>query len=189
VWLDPELTSPYAFFQFWLNSDDRDVPTLLRTFSFAGQQDVEGLLAATAERPQAREAQRALARELTSLVHGQGEADAAEAAGRALFGQGELDDLPAATLEAALREAPHVVLEPGDIVGGKLPAYDDLLARTGLVASRSAARRTVDEGGAYANNVRIEEATAQAGISDLHHGAWLVLRRGKKAFAGVRIAP
>jgi tyrosyl-tRNA synthetase len=189
VWLDPELTSPYAFFQFWLNSDDRDVPTLLRTFSFAGEQDVEGLIAATVERPQAREAQRALARELTALVHGQGEADAAEAAGRALFGQGELDDLPPATLEAALREAPHVVLDPGDIVGGKLPSYDDLLARTGLVASRSAARRTVDEGGAYANNVRIEEATAQADISDLHHGAWLVLRRGKKAFAGVRIAP
>ncbi|MCX8527007.1 MAG: tyrosine--tRNA ligase, partial [Candidatus Nanopelagicales bacterium] len=189
VWLDPELTSPYAFFQFWLNSDDRDVPTLLRTFSFAGQQEVDGLLSATAERPQAREAQRSLARELTALVHGQGEADAAEAAGRALFGQGDLNDLPAATLEAALREAPHVVLEPGDIVGGKLPAYDDLLARTGLVASRSAARRTVDEGGAYANNVRIEEATAQADVSDLHHGAWLVLRRGKKAFAGVRIAP
>lgn len=189
VWLDPELTSPYAFFQFWLNSDDRDVPTLLRTFSFAGQQEVDGLLSATAERPQAREAQRSLARELTALVHGQGEADAAEAAGRALFGQGDLNDLPAATLEAALREAPHVVLEPGDIVGGKLPAYDDLLARTGLVASRSAARRTVDEGGAYANNVRIEEATAQADMSDLHHGAWLVLRRGKKAFAGVRIAP
>ena len=189
VWLDPELTSPYAFFQFWLNSDDRDVPTLLRTFSFVGHQEVDGLLAATAERPQAREAQRALARELTALVHGQGEADAAEAAGRALFGQGELDDLPAATLEAALREAPHVVLESGDIVGGKLPPYDDLLARTGLVASRSAARRTVEEGGAYANNVRIEEATAQADISDLHHGAWLVLRRGKKAFAGVRIAP
>ena len=189
VWLDPELTSPYAFFQFWLNSDDRDVPTLLRTFSFAGQQEVDGLIAATAERPQAREAQRALARELTALVHGQGEADAAEAAGRALFGQGELNDLPAATMEAALREAPHVVLESGDIVGGKLPPYDDLLARTGLVASRSAARRTVEEGGAYANNVRIEEATAQADISDLHHGAWLVLRRGKKAFAGVRIAP
>ena len=189
VWLDPELTSPYAFFQFWLNSDDRDVPTLLRTFSFAGQQEVDGILSATAERPQAREAQRSLARELTALVHGQGEADAAEAAGRALFGQGDLNDLPAATLEAALREAPHVVLEPGDIVGGKLPAYDDLLARTGLVASRSAARRTVDEGGAYANNVRIEEATAQADMSDLHHGAWLVLRRGKKAFAGVRIAP
>ena len=189
VWLDPELTSPYAFFQFWLNSDDRDVPTLLRTFSFAGQQEVDGLLAATAERPQAREAQRALARELTALVHGQGEADAAEAAGRALFGQGELNDLPATTLEAALMEAPHVVLEKSDIVGGKLPSYDDLLARTGLVASRSAARRTVDEGGAYANNVRIEDATAQGDIADLYHGAWLVLRRGKKAFAGVRIAP
>ena len=187
VWLDPELTSPYAFFQFWLNADDRDVPTLLRTFSFRSQPEIEELLAALAERPQAREAQRALASELTALVHGESERDAAEAAGQALFGQGDLGDLPAATLTAALLEAPHVTLGADDVVGGELPAYDDLLARSGLAASKSAARRTIDEGGAYANNVRITDAGARPVLGDLHHGEWLVLRRGKKAFAGVRV--
>jgi tyrosyl-tRNA synthetase len=187
VWLDPELTSPYAFFQFWMNSDDRDVPTLLRTFSFRPREEIEALLAALAERPAAREAQRALASELTALVHGEGERDAAEGAGRALFGQGDLAALPLSTLSAALLEAPHIELEAGEIVDGELPAYDDLLARTGLVASKSAARRTVEEGGAYANNVRIEDATARPVPGDLHHGEWLVLRRGKKAFAGVRV--
>ena len=187
VWLDPELTSPYAFFQFWLNSDDRDVPTLLRTFSFASQGEVDALIAAVQERPAAREAQRALARELTALVHGEQEAQAAEAAGRALFGQGDLGDLPPATLEAALRETPHVVLAKEDISDGQLPAFDDLLARTGLVASRSAARRTVEEGGAYLNNVRIDDVNARPALADLHHGTWLVLRRGKKSIAGVRV--
>lgn len=187
VWLDPELTSPYAFFQFWMNSDDRDMPTLLRTFSFKTRDEVEALLASLAERPQAREAQRALAAEMTALVHGEGERDAAEAAGRALFGQAELADLPLATLTAALSEAPHVVLEAGEVVDGVLPSYADLLARTGLAASKGAARRTVGEGGAYANNVRIEDADAQPVVGDLHHGQWLVLRRGKKAFAGVRV--
>jgi tyrosyl-tRNA synthetase len=187
VWLDPALTSPYAFFQFLLNTDDRDVAMMLRTFSFRPRGDLDGLLASVAERPQAREAQRALASELTALVHGDAERDAAEAAGRALFGQGDLGDLPPATLAAALAEASHVVLEPGEVVNGRLPAYDDLLARTGLVASKSAARRTIDEGGAYVNNVRIEDSAAQAALGDLHHGEWLVLRRGKKAFAGVRV--
>lgn len=187
VWLDPELTSPYAFFQFWLNADDRDVPTLLRTFSFRSQPEIEELLTSLAERPQAREAQRALASELTALVHGESERDAAEAAGRALFGQGDLGDLPAATLTAALLEAPHVLLAADEVVKGELPPFDDLLARSGLAASKSAARRTVDEGGAYANNVRITDAGARPVIGDLHHGEWLVLRRGKKAFAGVRV--
>lgn len=187
VWLDPELTSPYAFFQFWLNADDRDVPTLLRTFSFRSQPEIEELLVSLAERPQAREAQRALASELTALVHGEAERDAAEAAGRALFGQGDLADLPAPTLTAALLEAPHVVLAADEVVAGDLPPFDDLLARSGLAASKSAARRTVDEGGAYANNVRITDASARPVLGDLHHGEWLVLRRGKKAFAGVRV--
>ena len=187
VWLDPELTSPYAFFQFLINTDDRDVPSMLRTFSFAGADEIDHLIAQAQERPQDRAAQRALASELTALVHGDAERDAAEAAGRALFGQGDLGDLPPATLAAALAEASHVVLEPAEIVDGRLPAYDDLLARTGLVASKSAARRTIDEGGAYANNVRIEDAAGQAVLGDLHHGEWLVLRRGKKAFAGVRV--
>ena len=187
VWLDPELTSPYAFFQFWLNSDDRDVPTLLRTFSFRPKDEIDGLLEALAERPQAREAQRALASELTELVHGAVERDAAEAAGRALFGQGDLAALPAGTLAAALVEAPHVALKPADVVDGALPSYEELFARSGLAASKSAARRTVEEGGAYANNVRITDPTAHPSLGDLHHGEWLVLRRGKKAFAGVRV--
>jgi tyrosyl-tRNA synthetase len=187
VWLDPDLTSPYAFFQFWLNSDDRDVPTLLRTFSFRAQGEIDGLLDALAERPQAREAQRALASELTELVHGSAERDAAEAAGRALFGQGDLGELPLATLTAALVEAPHVALEAAEVVDGALPSFEELFARTGLAASKTAARRTVDEGGAYANNIRITDATAQPTLGDLHHGEWLVLRRGKKAFAGVRV--
>jgi tyrosyl-tRNA synthetase len=187
VWLDPTLTSPYSFFQFCLNVDDRDAPTWLRTFSFAGQEEIDALVAATVARPQERGAQRAIARELTALVHGTAERDAAEAAGRALFGQGDLGGLPSATLTAALTEAPHVLLESAEVVDGLLPAFDDLLARTGLVPSRSAARRTIDEGGAYANNVRITDPTAQMAVSDLHHGQWLVLRRGKKAFAGVRL--
>jgi len=189
VWLDPELTSPYAFFQFWMNADDRDVPTLLRTFSFRSQAEVDDLLAAVAARPQAREAQRALASEMTALVHGDAERDAAEAAGRALFGQGDLTDLPSSTLTAALLEAPHGEVAGDEVIDGHLPAFDELLVRAGLAASKSAARRTIGEGGAYVNNVRIEDATAQPVIGDLHHGNWLVLRRGKKAFAGIRLIP
>lgn len=185
VWLDPALTSPYAFFQFWLNADDRDVATLLHTFTFLGQDDISGLLANLEERPQERAAQRALARSVTALVHGQAESEAAEVAGRALFGQAALDELPAATLDAAMREAPHVILEDSDVVDGLLPTYADLMARAGLSQSKAAARRTIEEGGAYANNVRIEDHAAQPSIRDLHHGNWLVLRRGKKAFAGV----
>ena len=132
-------------------------------------------------------AQRALATEVTALVHGTAERDAAEAAGRALFGQGDLADLPAATLSAALVEAPNVVIAPEEVVDGLLPAYDELFARSGLVASKSAARRTIEEGGAYVNNVRVQDPTGQPATRDLHHGTWLVLRRGKKAFAGVRI--
>lgn len=187
VWLDPELTSPYAFFQFWMNSDDRDVPTLLRTFSFRPREEIDALLASLAERPAAREAQRALASELTALVHGEEERDAAEGAGRALFGQGDLSTLPLSTLSAALLEAPHVMIDADEIVGGELPCYDDLLVRTGLAPSKSGARRTIDEGGAYANNLRIEDPAARPAMGDLHHGEWLVLRRGKKAFAGVRV--
>jgi tyrosyl-tRNA synthetase len=189
VWLDPELTTPYGFFQFWLNADDRDVARYLRTFSFRSHEEIDALLASLAERPQAREAQRALASEVTAMVHGDAERDAAQAAGRALFGQGDLGDLPEATLTAALLEAPNAEISPGEVVDGLLPSYDDLFVRTGLVQSKSAARRTIDEGGAYVNNVRVEDPAAQPAVGDLHHGQWLVLRRGKKAFAGVRLAP
>lgn len=187
VWLDPELTSPYAFFQFWLNADDRDVPVLLRTFSFHGRDDIEALITATAEKPHERAAQRALAEELTELVHGSQEMRGAQAAGRVLFGQGEFSEVPEATLTAALLETPHAVLAPEDLQDGRLPAIDDLLVRAGLVESKGAARRAVKEGGAYLNNQRVVDAGMQPEIGDLIHGQWLVLRRGKRTIGGVRL--
>ena len=187
VWLDPELTSPYAFHQFWLNADDRDVANFLRTFSFRGRGEIEALIAASEERPQERAAQRALADELTDLVHGAGERQAAEAAGRALFGQGDLAELPASTLAAALAETPHGDLERSEISDGLLPSIDDLLVRSGLAASKGQARRTVAEGGAYVNNVRVGEGHRPA-TGDLLHGSWLVLRRGKRTVGGIRIS-
>ncbi len=187
VWLDPALTSPYAFHQFWLNSDDRDVPTLLRTFSFRPVDEIDALITATAERPQERSGQRALADELTALVHGEQERAAAEAAGRALFGQGDLRTLPAATVAAALSEAPSGQVLRSEIVGGRLPAVEDLLVRAGLVASKGQARRTVGEGGAYVNNVRVESDGHQPALEDLLHGEWLVLRRGRRSFGGIQV--
>jgi tyrosyl-tRNA synthetase len=185
VWLDAALTSPYAFYQFWINADDRDVGSYLRTFSFRTQPEIEALEAATVERPAAREAQRALAAELTALVHGRAAAEAAEAAGRALFGHGELADVDEATLTAALREAPHVTLVPGEAI----PPVVDLIARVGLVASKGAARRTVAEGGVYLNNARVGDDAAVPEPSDLLHGRWLVLRRGRRAVGGVEVPP
>ncbi|MFI1208419.1 tyrosine--tRNA ligase [Streptomyces sp. NPDC020802] len=182
VWLDPEMTTPYAFYQFWLNVDDRDVSTYMRILSFRSREELEELERQTEERPQARAAQRALAEELTTLVHGAGQTAAVIAASRALFGQGELAELDPATLSAALSELPHVrVSEPGPVV--------DLFAEVGLVASKSAARRTVKEGGAYVNNVKVASEDAVPGKEDLLHGRWLVLRRGKKNLAAVEVAP
>lgn len=188
VWLDPELTSPYAFHQFWINGDDRDAATLLRTFSLKPQSEIDELLSLQADKPHARDVQRSLAEELTTLVHGVDECRAAEEAARALFGQSDLSTLPAATLEAALRETPFVEVSTDEVVGGVLPGYADLLARTGLVAGRGAARRTIAEGGAYLNNDRVVDEDFAPTTADLLHGRWLVLRRGKRAMAGVRLA-
>ncbi|MDH6433251.1 tyrosyl-tRNA synthetase [Streptomyces sp. SAI-144] len=180
VWLDPEMTTPYAFYQFWLNVDDRDISTYLRILSFRSREELEELEKQTEERPQARAAQRALAEELTTLVHGADQTAAVIAASRALFGQGELAELDEKTLAAALSEVPHIrVAELGAVV--------DLFAEVGLVASKSAARRTVKEGGAYVNNVKVSAEDAVAAKEDLLHGRWLVLRRGKKNLAAVEI--
>ncbi|MDQ0778166.1 tyrosyl-tRNA synthetase [Streptomyces aurantiacus] len=180
VWLDPEMTTPYAFYQFWLNVDDRDVSTYLRILSFRSRAELEELEKQTEERPQARAAQRALAEELTTLVHGAEQTAAVIAASRALFGQGELAELDAATLGAALSELPRLqVAELGPVV--------TLFAEAGLVASKSAARRTVKEGGAYVNNVKVASEDAVPGEEDLLHGRWLVLRRGKKNLAAVEL--
>lgn len=187
VWLDSELTSPYAFFQFWLNADDRDVPVLLRTFSFKDRSEIDELIAATQDRPHERAAQRALAEEMTALVHGEREMLGAQAAGRVLFGQGEFDEVPESTLSAALAETPHAEVSTGELDGDLLPAVDDLFVRAGLVESKGAARRAVKEGGAYLNNERLSDPGFRASRTDLVHGQWLVLRRGKRTVGGIRL--
>jgi len=177
LWLDPAMTSPYAFYQYFLNQADADVGALLRTFSFRSREEIEDLERATAERPEARSAQQVLASELTALLHGEKEATGAVAASQAIFGQGELHQLDASTLESVASSLPHTSLD------GQLPAVVDLLVRTGLARSRSDARRIVAEGGAYLNNERIMDAEAAPASDTLLHGRWLVLRRGKRNVA------
>ena len=185
VWLDPALTSPYAFFQFWLGTEDGLVGTLLRMFSFRPQQEIEALEESLRERPQAREAQRALAEELTDLVHGRAERDRVEAAARALFGHGEVAALDAATLDAALAEAPHAVVPAVEWAEGI--AVADALARAGLVASKGAGRRAIAEGGAYVANARVTDESAVLTDADLLHGRWVLLRRGRRHIGGIRV--
>lgn len=181
VWLDPALTSPYAFYQYWLNADDRDVVRFLKVFTFRTREEIEELEKAVAERPFAREAQRALAEDVTTMVHGADELAAVVAASKALFGQGALEELPAATLEAALAEVPRAVVPA---LGAP---YVDLMAESGLVGSKSEARRAVKEGGAYLNNAKITDEAFVPSDEDLLHGRFLVLRRGKKSIGGVEV--
>ncbi|MFI1965597.1 tyrosine--tRNA ligase [Streptomyces pathocidini] len=180
LWLDPEMTTPYAFYQFWLNTDDQDISRYMRILSFKSREELEELEKVTEERPQARTAQRALAEELTTLVHGADECAAVIAASKALFGQGELAELDEATLAAAVSELPNAKVS-------ELAQVTDLFAEVGLVASKSAARRTVKEGGAYVNNVKVTAEDAVATAEELLHGRWLVLRRGKKNLAAIEV--
>jgi tyrosyl-tRNA synthetase len=183
LWLDASMTSPYAFYQFWLNSDDRDVVNLLRYYTFRSREEIDELEVQTREKPFLRAAQRALADDVTTLVHGAEETERIKAAAAALFGAGELADLGGDTLGAALREAGSI-----QVTGGAgLPSVVDLLVDTGLVTSRGAARRTVSEGGAYLNNRRVEDPELVPSADDLVGGSWLVLRRGKKNIAGVEV--
>ena len=182
LWLDPALTSPYAFYQYFVNTDDADVVALLKVFSFRTREELEALAETAGRRPEEREAQQALAEELTTLVHGDTEAGRALAASRALFGQGELTDLEPETLAAALAElSPAVVHAP-------LPPVIDLLVTTGLAESRSAARRTLVEGGVYLNNRRVSDPAQAPSEADLLGGRWLVLRRGKRTLSAVELA-
>jgi tyrosyl-tRNA synthetase len=179
LFLNPTLTSPYAFYQYFLNQDDADIGALLRIFSFTSQEEIEALEAETAQRPEARAAQQSLATELTTLVHGSDAAGQAASASAALFGRGELTTLDAETLKAALAELPRAE------VRGPMPAIADLLVAAGLADSRTAARRTVADGGAYLNNRRVADPEMVPGDEDLMHGRWIVLRRGKRNLAAV----
>jgi tyrosyl-tRNA synthetase len=180
LWLDPELTTPYAFYQSFINTADADVIPYLRWFTFLSPDELAEFEEATAERPHERAAQRRLAREFTTLVHGEAQCRAVEHASQALFGRGELADLDEPTLAAALREAAVAELKPGGPDG-----ITDLLVATGLSPSKGAARRTISEGGAYVNNLRIESDEWAPQPSDFLHGRWLVLRRGKRNIAGI----
>ena len=183
VWLDPEMTSPYAFYQFWLNSDDADVAKYLKVFSFKSHAEISELIASHEANPGLREAHRALARELTTLVHGAGECDAAERAAKALFGQGELADLDEKTLASALSQLPKTTIAAGSV----FPTWVDLLAATGVVESKSAARRIVKEGGAYLNNAKVTAEDFIPTHENLLFGRFLLLRKGKRDLAAVEV--
>ena len=184
VWLDPEMTSPYAFFQFWLNTEDKDVINFLKVFSFLSHTEIDELEVAHTANPGLREAHRALARELTTLVHGADTTSRVEAAARALFGQGELRELDENTLAGALAELPRTVISKD----AEIPTWVDLLAATGVVDSKSAARRIVKEGGAYLNNVKISGEDFAPQKSDFLCGKYAILRKGKRDLACVELA-
>jgi tyrosyl-tRNA synthetase len=186
IWISPDLMSPYAFYQFWLNVGDSEVPGLLKVFTFRSREEIEDLERQTAERPQARAGQRTLAEDLTTLVHSADATARVIAASRALFGQGDLHDVDQPTLADAAREVPHteVFLRDPDEV---LPSVTDLMALTGIVASKSAARRAVIEGGAYLNNTRVTAEDAVPSRADLLHGRYLILRRGKRTVGAVDV--
>lgn len=182
VWLDPEMTSPYAWYQYFVNVADADVGRYLRLFTFLSREELSELDEQTASRPQARLAQRRLAEELTTLVHGADETTRVVRASQALFGRAELRELDPGTLRAALAEVPSTTVS---LATG--PTIVELLVDTGLAASKGAARRTVGEGGAYVNNAKVVDEDWRPSGADLLHGRWLVIRRGKRHTAGVEI--
>jgi tyrosyl-tRNA synthetase len=183
LWLDPQMLSPYAFYQFWLNVEDEKVGELLRAFTFLSHAEIEDLEAQTAEKPFLRAGQKALAEHVTTLVHGAEETERIQEASAALFGSGSLTELDGSTLGAALREAGAAQVKRDD----GIPSVVDLLVLSGLSKSKGEARRTVSEGGAYVNNVRVEDPEHAPSEEDLLAGSWLVLRRGKKNLAGVEV--
>lgn len=181
LWLDPEMTSPYTWYQYFVNTADADVIRYLRWFTFLDQEELARLEVEVEERPFKREAQRRLAQEMTDLVHGVEAREAVELASQALFGRAELADLDEATLSASLSET-----DVFEFASAEETTIVDLLVGAGLADSKGAARRSIKEGGAYVNNVRIEDDAWSPAESDYLHGAWLVLRRGKKNFAGAK---
>jgi tyrosyl-tRNA synthetase len=182
IWLSADLMSPYAFYQFWMNVSDAEVPGLLRVFSFRSREEIEQLTREGAERPAARPGQRALAQEITTLVHGAEETRRAIAASQALFGRSDLAEVDERTLAAAVAEVPSVQVPAGD-----LPAVVDLMGELKIVPSKSAARRAIAEGGAYLNNRKVTLADAVPGREDLLHGRYLILRVGKRTIGAVEV--
>jgi len=182
LWLDPEMTSPYAWFQYFVNVPDADVVPYLRMLTFVPREEIDELARLTDEKPQMRAGQRRLAEELTTLVHGEAQTRQVVNASQALFGRGELAELDSPTLESVMREIPV-----GEVRLADEPTIVDLLVAAGVVDSRGAARRAVKEGGAYVNNAKIADENWRPERADALHGTWLVVRRGKRTAAGVRL--
>ena len=182
IWLDPTMTSPFAFHQFWLNAEDAKVVDHLKVFTFRSRADIEDLATATTERPQQRAAQKALADDVTSLVHGVEAMERARDAGLALFGRGDLGALDAATLRDAAAELPSATVAAGP------HAVVDLLVATGLAASKGAARRAVAQGSVHVNNVKVTDEDATVEPADLLQGRWALLRHGRRSLAAVQFS-
>ena len=183
LWLDPAKTSAYTWYQYFLNTADADVVKFLKWFTFLGRDEISELESATAEKPHLRAAQRKLAQEMTELVHGPSAVEKVENAAKALFGKGDLGTLDEATLESALRET-----EVAEVSSSSPGTLTELLVASGLCESKGAARRSIGENGVAVNNEKIADTEWTPGESDWLHGHWLVLRRGKKTFAGVHRA-
>ena len=183
LWLDPGMSSPFAFYQYFLNQADADVGGLLRVFSFRSHEEIEELERSAKERPEERAAQLALAGELTALVYGDEAVEEAVAASRALFGEGDLAGLDARTMEAAVAEVPRTTVEPGE----ELPPLIDLAVASGLFESRGSAKQAIAQGGLYVNNRRVADGAASLTRGDLLHGRWLLLRRGKRTLAAIEV--
>lgn len=184
VWLDPELTSPYAFYQFWLNTDDRDLAKMLKVFSFKSLAEIEELVAASITEPHLRIGQRALAQEMTAMVHSEQDMQQAEAAAALLFGNGDLSTISESALIAALDEAGLAEVK---LVAGELPLLPDLLVAAGIVKSKTEARRMIGEGAAWVNNQKWTDENAKIPLETLLFQRFLVLRRGRKTIAGIEI--
>lgn len=180
IWLDPQLTSPYAFYQFWVNTADADVVRYLKVFTFRSREQIEELAEDLAQRPQARAAQQALAADVTTLLHGRAATDAAITASQALFGRADLQDLDETTLRDVVAEIPA-----GTVDVGQATIIDALVA-SGLSTGRNAARRTVAEGGAYLNNVKVSDPDRILTQADLLAGTAALVRRGRRNVAAVR---
>ncbi|MGW4529249.1 tyrosine--tRNA ligase [Amycolatopsis sp. NPDC004378] len=182
LWLDPEMTSPYAWYQYFVNVGDADVIRYLRMFTFLTQEEIASLEEDTKERPHLRAAQKRLAEEFTVLVHGEEQTRQVINASQALFGRGELGELDERTLDAAMAEVPN-----GKVDATGEATIVDLLLAGGLVDSKGAARRTIKEGGAYVNNVKVADEEWKPSAEDALHGKWLVVRRGRRNVAGVAL--
>ena len=183
VWLDPAMTSPYAFHQFFLNAEDAKVGEYLRIFTSRSREEIADLERQTVEAPHLRAAQRALADDITDLVHSPQERQAATAAASAIFGRGDLTSLDPGVLDAVARELGAAQLG----IGSELPSVVEVLTAAGVVASKSAAIRAIDEGGAYLNNAKVTDTRAQLTERDLLAGKYVIVRRGKRTVGAVQV--